>query len=213
MLLACEQRRYKSNATGTKQNIFITQELTYNWRFTDLKWCGVFLLDRNEATQRVTKSATTEDPNGGIPCAWTVIFFLLTLTGRMEGSASRGGRRCWPHRPRASSPATCWLAAAAWGAAVGAQAAPRGQGADRPTGDVVAASRRDRGYWPRGLAAGAIRVAPGGNLGTHAGVLRSGDDIQRDRVGTERAQLHRGSDEGRAGALGARARHQGPPWL
>jgi hypothetical protein len=37
MLLACEQRRYKSNATGTKQNIFITQELTYNWRFTDLK--------------------------------------------------------------------------------------------------------------------------------------------------------------------------------
>ena len=29
MLLACEQRRYKSNATGMKQNIFITQEITY----------------------------------------------------------------------------------------------------------------------------------------------------------------------------------------
>jgi hypothetical protein len=69
MLLACEQRRHKCNTTGTKQNIFITQELTYNWRFTDLKLCGVFLLDRNEATQRVTKGAATEDPNGGIPCA------------------------------------------------------------------------------------------------------------------------------------------------
>jgi hypothetical protein len=68
----------------------------------------------------------------------------------MEGSACRGGRRCWPHRPRASSPATCWLAAAARGVAVGAQ---------------------------------------------------------------ECAQLRRGLDEGRAGALGARARHQGPPWL
>jgi hypothetical protein len=37
MLLACEQRLYKSNATELKQNIFITQELTYNWRLTDLK--------------------------------------------------------------------------------------------------------------------------------------------------------------------------------
>jgi hypothetical protein len=148
MLLACEQRRYKSNVAEIKQNIFITQELTYNWRFTDLKWCGVFLLDRNEATHRVTKDTATEDPNGGIPCAWTVIFFLLTLTGKMEGSAGRGGRRCWPHRPRASSSATCWLAAAARGAAVGAQTAPQGQGANRvPTGG------RPQGiWWPRAAA-------------------------------------------------------------
>jgi hypothetical protein len=133
-------------------------------------------------------------------------------------------RRCWPHRPRASSPATCWLAAAARGVAVGAQAAPRGQGADRvPTGEghrgcggrepPRAASRHDRGRRPRRLAARATRVAPGGSLGNHTGVLQSGDDIQRCRVGMERAQLRRGSDKGRAGALGARARHQGPPWL
>jgi hypothetical protein len=136
----------------------------------------------------------------------------------MEGSTGHGGRRCWPHRPRASSPTTCWLAAAARGVAVGAKAAPRGQGADRvPTGkaagDVVAASRRDRGRRPRRRAARATRVAPGGSLGTHAGVLQSSNDIQRCRVGMERAQLRRGSDEGRAGALCARARHQGPPWL
>ena len=117
---------------------------------------------------------------------------------------------------------TCSLAAAAQGVAVGAQAAPRGQGVDRvPTGEgrrgcggrepPRAASRRDRGRRPRRLAARATRVVPGGGLGTHSGVLQSGDDIQRCRVGMERAQLRRGSDEGRAGALGGelgtRGRH------
>jgi hypothetical protein len=97
---------------------------------------------------RVTKGTATEDPNGGIPCAWIVIFFLLTLTGKMEGSVGHGGRRCWPHRPRASSSVTCWLAAAVRGAAVSAQAAPQGQGANRvPTG-----GRPQGMWWPRATA-------------------------------------------------------------
>jgi hypothetical protein len=134
------------------------------------------------------------------------------------------------HRSRTGGP---WLSAARArrgatarrrSCGAGAQAAPRGQGTDRvPTGEgrrgcggrepPRAASHRDRGRRPRRLAARATRVMPGGSLGTHARVLRSGDDIQRCRAGMERAQLCRGSDEGRAGALGARARHQGPPWL
>jgi hypothetical protein len=63
----------------------------------------------------------------------------------------------------------------------------------KAAGDVVTASRHDRGHWPRRLAAGAIRVAPGGSLGTHAEVLWSGDDIQQDRVGTERARSFAGA--------------------
>jgi hypothetical protein len=45
-------------------------------------------------------------------------------------------------------------------------------------------------------------------------VLRSGDNVTARSVQPgARAQLCRGSDEERAGALGASTRHQGPPWL
>jgi hypothetical protein len=101
-------------------------------------------------------------------------YLLPPHVDRENGGICRSwGRRCWPHRPRVSSPATCWLAAAARDAAVGAQAASRGQGADRaPTGGRPqgmwlsltgeahqsgtpwAASRRARGRWPRRMTAG-----------------------------------------------------------
>jgi hypothetical protein len=60
----------------------------------DLKWCGVFLLDRNEATQRITKGAATKDPNGGICCAWR----LSSSSSRWQenrGAADRAPGKGW----------------------------------------------------------------------------------------------------------------------
>jgi hypothetical protein len=68
---------------------------------------------------------------------------------RLAGWQPRRGAQQWARRPLH-----------------GARARIGRQG--KAAGDVVAASHRDRGHWLRRLAAGAIRVTPGGSLGTHA---------------------------------------------
>jgi hypothetical protein len=91
---------------------------------------------------------------------------------------------------------------------------PTAHGVGRPW---VGAAGVRRGLRSTGRRAGRAlgRARPREERGwTHSGVLRSGDNVTARSVQPgARVQLCRGSDEERAGALGASTRHQGPPWL
>jgi hypothetical protein len=91
---------------------------------------------------------------------------------------------------------------------------PTAHGVGRPW---VGAAGVRRGLRSTGRRSGRApgRARPREERGwTHSGVLRSGDNVTARSVQPgARVQLCRGSDEERAGALGASTRHQGPPWL